>query len=256
MRRTIDAIAGFMEEARGRGARDVAAVGTAALRDAHNRDEFLDRVLEKCGLKIDVIPGEEEARLSFLAVRRDPQWRAIDHLVVVDVGGGSTELIQGEPSGNRIASRRSVNIGAVKLTERFLKGDPPAVQELAAANRAVAQAFAAQPTDDEPSTAHAVGVGGTLTNLAAIDLGGRPTTPEGVHGHALRADRLDKIIETLSGATVEERKRIPGLDPARADIILGGAILLAQALAHLRADSLDVSTRGLRWGVLYDRFSI
>ena len=112
------------------------------LRDAENRDDFLQRAQERLGLTIDVIPGEEEARLSYLAVRRDPQWRSQAHLRVIDIGGGSTEIIEGTPNGNDIASRISVNYGAVRLTEQFLRSDPPTVQQLEEANLAVMKAFA------------------------------------------------------------------------------------------------------------------
>ncbi len=253
MRRTLDAIADFVSLAREQQVRRIAAVGTAALRDAENRAEFLQRVQERCGLAVEVISGEEEARLSYLAVRRDPHWRNCNRLLVVDIGGGSTEIIQGEAHTDRIASRRSANLGAVKLTERYLKSDPPTIVQLASANQAAAEEFSRVellPTDGEVQI---VGVGGTMTNLAAIEKGGWQE-PEVLHGYTLSADTLEDTIALLAARTVEERKQIPGLDPARADIILGGAILLSQALAHIGAAALDVSTRGLRWGLLYDRF--
>jgi exopolyphosphatase/guanosine-5'-triphosphate,3'-diphosphate pyrophosphatase len=254
MRRTLDALAGFVGIAREQGVRGIAAVGTAALREAANRDEFLRRAQERCGLAIDVISGEEEARLSYLAVRRDPHWRAFPRLLVIDIGGGSTEIIEGEPNGDAIAARRSVSLGAVKLTERYLKSDPPTVTQLAAAHQIAAEEFGSVTLSASNSGTQVVGVGGTMTNLAAIALQGR-TDPESLHGHTLRADALEDLIERFASRTVAERKQIPGLDPARADIILGGAILLSQALAHIGATALDVSTRGLRWGVLYDRFA-
>lgn len=254
MRRTLDALAGFVGIACERGVRGIAAVGTAALREAENRDEFLRRAQERCGLTIEVISGEEEARLSYLAVRRDPHWRAFPRLLVIDIGGGSTEIIEGEPNGDAIASRRSVNLGAVRLTERYLKSDPPTVTQLAAANQIAAEAFGSVALSASPGETQVVGVGGTMTNLAAIDQQGR-TDPESLHGHTLRADALEDLIALFAARTVAARKQIPGLDPARADIILGGAILLSQALAHIGSAALDVSTRGLRWGVLYDRFA-
>jgi exopolyphosphatase/guanosine-5'-triphosphate,3'-diphosphate pyrophosphatase len=258
MRRTLDALAEFVATAHAEGARAIVAVGTAALRDAENQDEFLRRAQERCGLTIEVIPGEEEARLSYLAVRRDPHWRDYARLLVVDIGGGSTELIRGEPHTARIAARTSVNLGAVKLTETYLRSDPPTVAQLTAANQAAAEGFDAftLPSDfrahgDEGF--RVVGVGGTLTNLGAMDRGGI-SPAEVLHGHTLTNDALEDQISRLASRTIEERKQIPGLDPRRADIILGGAILLSQALAHIGSESIDVSTRGLRWGVLYDRF--
>ncbi len=270
MRRTLDALAELVDAGRAHQARAFAAVGTAALRDAENRDDFLQRAQERMGLSIDVIPGEEEARLSYLAVRRDPHWRGQAHLRVIDIGGGSTEIIEGTPNGNNIASRISVNYGAVKLTEQFLRSDPPTVQQLEDANLAVLKAFArideeafhsADTGSDKPAaTAFAssqeyalVGVGGTVTNLGAMDQGGK-LGDESLHGHLLTADQLGEHIDRLATRTVAQRLELPGLDPRRADIILGGAILLAQALSRLDAPSLAISTRGLRWGLLYDRF--
>ncbi|HZO90917.1 MAG TPA: hypothetical protein VFB38_21510 [Chthonomonadaceae bacterium] len=253
MRRTLDAIADFVALAQVQGARQIAAVGTAALREAANRDEFLRRVRERCGITIDVLSGEEEARLSYLAVRRDPHWRAYAGLIVIDVGGGSTEIIQGEAHSSRIATRQSVNLGAVKLTERYFKSDPPTIAQLAAANQVVAEEFDRMALNPVAGGTQVVGVGGTVTNLASMDLQGtRPL--EQLHGHTLQADALEDLTARLASRTIQERKQIPGLDPARADVILGGAIILSQALAHLGSAALDVSTRGLRWGVLYDRF--
>jgi exopolyphosphatase/guanosine-5'-triphosphate,3'-diphosphate pyrophosphatase len=272
MLRTLDALNQLAQAARAHKVRAVAAVGTAALRDAENRDDFLRRVRERCGFDIEIIPGEEEARLSYLAVRRDPQWRSVTHLRVIDIGGGSTEVIQGLPGTDQVASRISVNYGAVKLTETFLKSDPPTITQLEQANQAVQDAFEripihapapnaesvgspddAQAKSNDTEVYTLVGVGGTVTNLGAIDQGGRGGIAP-LHGHVLSAERLGSHIDLLAASTVEQRKTLPGLDPRRADIILGGAILLAQALARLNEPSVAISTRGLRWGLLYDRF--
>jgi exopolyphosphatase / guanosine-5'-triphosphate,3'-diphosphate pyrophosphatase len=253
MRRAIDALADFVKNAREAGVEQIAAIGTAALRDAENQAEFLQRIEERCGFSIEVISGWEEARLSYLAVRRDRCWRDYSRLLVIDIGGGSTEIVQGETGTDQIAERTSVNLGAVKLTESILRSDPPSITQLAAAQQAAAERFAAVELLPSPEKAQVIGVGGTLTNLGAMDLGGN-TTSETLHGHVLSLQKLEGQIALLASRTVAERKEIPGLDPNRADIILGGAILLSQALARLGSPSVDVSTRGLRWGLLYDRF--
>ena len=252
MRRTLDALAEMADAAREKNALTTIAVGTAALRDAENRDDFLRRAKERTGVTVEVIPGEEEARLSYLAVRRDPVWSREGRLRVIDIGGGSTEIIQGEPGGERIESRISVNLGAVKLTEGFLRSDPVSVTQLGDANTAAAAQFA-QVHVTPDADALLVGVGGTLTNLAAMQLGRVPEADE-LNGARLSSEALSILTNRLADATITERKTIPGLDPRRADIILAGAILLAQALAHLNASEVAVSTRGLRWGVLFDRF--
>lgn len=254
MRRTLDALDRLAGVAREQGAAEIAAVGTAALRDAVNRDEFLNRLREQSSLELEVISGQEEARLSFLAVRRDPRWLHLGRLFVIDIGGGSTEIIQGAAATDAVIARTSVNIGAVKLTEQYLKSDPPTTEQLSAANHAIEQAFDAvriEPEADE--IPHVVGVGGTFTNLGAMWLA-RAASPETLHGLTMMVDGLNAQCIQLAGQTLEQRKAVIGLDPARADIILGGILLLLHALARIGVDRVDVSTRGLRWGVLYDRF--
>ncbi len=254
IRRTIEALTEFTGVANAHGVTRIAAVGTAALREAENREDFLRRSRDICGLDVAVIPGEEEARLSYLAVRRDAHWSKREELVVIDIGGGSTEIVVGKAGEDKISARVSIKAGAVRLTETYLKSDPPTIAQLAAANHAMSEAFAEAHLDTRcvSTDIQVVGVGGTLTNLGSIDLGGRGD--QTLHGHTLRADNLEMQMALFASRTVEERKQIPGLDPRRADIILGGAILLAQALAFLGSVTVDVSTRGLRWGLIYDRF--
>ncbi len=251
MRRNLDALKWFAEVAKEEGVAGIAAVGTAALRDAENREDFLRRVYDATGIPIEVISGDEEARLSYLAARRDPHWLSHRELIVIDVGGGSTEVIFGLDS--QIVSRMSVNIGAVKLTESILRSDPPTITQLSNANLEAQAQFGSLPLGYDPVNAVVVGVGGTVSNLAAMGLG-RFATSETLHGFELTQDALEDRMEQLATLTIEQRKTVEGLDPKRADIILGGAILLSQALARLNSLKIAVCTRGLRWGVLYDRF--
>lgn len=257
IRRALETLAQYVVTLKALNVCGIACVGTAALRDAENADDFIRRAQDETGLTVEVISGEEEARLSFLAVRRDPHWRNLPLLDVIDVGGGSTEVIQGLAGTDRLGARLSVNLGAVKLTESYLKSDPPTVAQLEAANRAAAEGFARVTVLDRPVdslTPSVVGVGGTLTNLASMRMEGMRDL-EKLHGFRLTADALEAQISQLSALTVAQRREIPGLSPERADIILGGAILLSQALARIGSPAVDVSTRGLRWGVLYDRFA-
>ncbi|HLV79608.1 MAG TPA: Ppx/GppA phosphatase family protein [Chthonomonadaceae bacterium] len=255
MRRTLEALAEFVDLARAEDASAVAAVGTAALREAANQDTFLRRAQQRCGLDLEVLSGEEEARLTYLAVRRDPLWQAAARLIVIDIGGGSTEIIQGQPYSDAIAACLSLPLGAVGLTETWLRADPPTIAELAAADAAAARAFdsvALAPSPGRPRW-QVVGVGGTLVNLAAVDLNG-PDSLTSLHGHILTADTIAAQVSRFASCTLAQRRQIPGLEPRRADIILGGALLLGQALATLGSPSVAVSRRGLRWGVLYARF--
>jgi exopolyphosphatase/guanosine-5'-triphosphate,3'-diphosphate pyrophosphatase len=251
IRRTLEALKGFAAACRDYGVERVAAVGTSAVRDAANQEEFVTRARE-AGVEVEVIPGEEEARLSFLAVRLDPLWRDARSLLVVDIGGGSTEIIRGEPDSNRMASRVSLALGAVRLTGAALRSDPPTVQEMNEADAFARRAL--EGLDPPPGEYTAVGVGGTFTTMAAVHLGAETRDYARIHGLRLTARAVEAQVEHYAARSVEERKRIPGLDPLRADIILGGAITLNHVLQRLVTGSISVSTRGLRWGVLYDRF--
>lgn len=253
MRRTLDALDTLMSYTREFEVDNIVAVGTAALRDAQNSADFVQRVQDRFGIQLEVISGEEEARLSFQAVRRDNHWVDYPSLVVIDIGGGSTEIIQGNATSHDTLTRMSVNLGAVKLTERALRSDPPTVSQLQEATRTVLEAFDAANLPAAVLGSHVVGVGGTLTTLGAIYLEGIANA-EVLHGLTLHSHDLERIIERLASMSVEERKELPGLDPARADIILAGAMLLNHALAKIKSDRVDISTRGLRWGVIYDRF--
>jgi exopolyphosphatase / guanosine-5'-triphosphate,3'-diphosphate pyrophosphatase len=250
IRRTLDGLREFVTTCRELQVSAIAAVGTAALRESANGDDFVSRA-RAVGVEVLPISGDEEARLSFLAVCSDPLWREAESLLVIDIGGGSTEVIYG---GRRSSSpqRTSIPLGAVKLTEIALRSDPPTLREMDEANDLAAQAFHSLARDAQGATA--VGVGGTLVNLAAVDLGDADQTPALLHGHVLSQSTVESQCALFGSHSVAERKRIAGLDPARADIILGGATILSRAMAAAACEEIAVSCRGLRWGLLYDRF--
>lgn len=264
IRRTLDGLREFVQFCEEQGVTEasrIAAVGTAALRDAVNREEFLARARE-IGLTIEAIPGEEEARLSFLAVRRDPLATLQDArkpLLVIDIGGGSSEVILSNAAGTDVGKRVSVPLGAVRLTESFLLSDPPTVQQIADAGRRIEEGFAefAQHTFQGGTQAgafHAVGVGGTIVNLASVKRGLAEQKAEQLHGTLLNLGDVEQQVNLYASRTKEQRKEIVGLSPARADIILGGALILSRVMTAFHLETVTVSTRGLRWGVLYDRF--
>lgn len=251
IRRTLETLRDYAALCRKEEAQEIVAVGTAALRDAVNQEEFILRARE-IGVEVRPISGEEEARLSYLAVRRDPLWRAAGPLLVIDIGGGSTEFILGQTGSHEMAGRISLPIGAVRLTEAALHSDLPSIRQINDANRIAAEVLKGLTLPRE--NYQAVGVGGTFVNMAAVSLHRADPDPEALHGCLLSLPEIEAQVETYAARTVEQRKQIIGLDPARADIILGGAILLAQALFHCRLNAIAVSCHGLRWGVLYDRF--
>jgi exopolyphosphatase / guanosine-5'-triphosphate,3'-diphosphate pyrophosphatase len=247
--RTIDAIAAIVEEARREGADEIAAVGTAGLRAAANSGEFLAAVEERCGIALEVISGEEEARLAYTAAIAD-LGRLEGTLVTFETGGGSTQFTFGR--GGRIDEQFSVDVGAVRFTERF--GLDGAVDEetVAAALEALARDLA--PIEGRPMPDAVVGMGGGVTNLAAVKLELATYDPDIVRGTELTLGELDALIERFRVRSADERREIVGLQPKRAEVILAGACVVRTVLATLGRGSLSVSDRGLRHRLLVERF--
>jgi exopolyphosphatase/guanosine-5'-triphosphate,3'-diphosphate pyrophosphatase len=249
MARTTEAVADMVAEAHRHAAVEVAAVGTAGMRQAPNRDELVDAVRERCGVTIEVIPGEEEARLAYVAATASlsvPGRR----LVVFDSGGGSSQFTFGEVG--RIDEQFSVDVGAVRFAERFgLAGAVPAgtVEEAVAAVTAELGRLDGRERPDA-----VVAIGGTATNLAAVRHGLTTYDPDVVHGTTLDLAEIDRQIELYRTRDAAQRRSIAGLQPARAEVILAGACIERAILTALGQDSLTVSDRGLRHGVFAERF--
>ena len=250
VRRTVDAIAELAEEARHAGAEEIAVVGTAGLRQAVNSDEFLDAVRERAGVLVEVIAGDEEARLSFLAAA-DALHLGTGRLGVFETGGGSSQFTFGEDG--RVQERFSLDLGAVPVTERFGLDRAVDEQTVAAAQEAIASQLG--PLEGRPPLDVLVGIGGAITNLAGVQLGLDRYEPGRVRGLELGAAEVDRQIELYRTRDAEERRGIRGLQPKRAEVILAGACIVRTVLAKLGRDSLTVSDQGLRHGVLLERFS-
>jgi exopolyphosphatase/guanosine-5'-triphosphate,3'-diphosphate pyrophosphatase len=250
VRRTVDAIAELAEEARRAGAEEIAVVGTAGLRQAVNSDEFLDAVRERAGVLVEVIAGDEEARLSFLAAA-DALLLGTGRLGVFETGGGSSQFTFGEDG--RVQERFSLDLGAVPVTERFGLDRAVDEQTVAAAREAIASQLG--PLEGRPPLDVLVGIGGAITNLAGVQLGLDRYEPGRVRGLELGAAEVDRQIELYRTRDAEERRGIRGLQPKRAEVILAGACIVRTVLAKLGRDSLTVSDQGLRHGVLLERFS-
>ena len=250
VRRTVDAIAELAEEARRAGAEEIAVVGTAGLRQAVNSDEFLDAVRERAGVLVEVIAGDEEARLSFLAAA-DALHLGMGRLGVFETGGGSSQFTFGQDG--RVQERFSLDLGAVPVTERFGLDRAVDEQTVAAAREAIASQLG--PLEGRPPLDLLVGIGGAITNLAGVQLGLDRYEPGRVRGLELGAAEVDRQIELYRTRDAEERRGIRGLQPKRAEVILAGACIVRTVLAKLGRDSLTVSDQGLRHGVLLERFS-
>jgi exopolyphosphatase/guanosine-5'-triphosphate,3'-diphosphate pyrophosphatase len=251
LQRTADAIVGMVEESRAAGAAEIAAVATAGMRQADNSAELIDAVSDRCGVGIEVISGEEEARLAYRAATS-----ALDvghgSLVVFDTGGGSTEFTFGQ--NGKVEERFSLDVGAASYTERFGLDGAVSGEDLARARQAIASDLAQLDGRQQPSAL--VGLGGALTNLAAV----RHALPEYdsdvVQGTVLDRAEVDRQIELYRTRTADQRREITGLQPARAEVILAGACIVRAVLDMLRCDELTVSDRGLRHGLLVERFGV
>jgi exopolyphosphatase/guanosine-5'-triphosphate,3'-diphosphate pyrophosphatase len=244
----VDALARMTQAAERRGVTRIALVATSAVRDAANGAEFVERVKQEIGIPLEVIDGETEARLAFLSVREHfaiVRGRA----VVADIGGGSLELVLAV--GGLVEHVVSFPFGAVRATEQFFAGgsDAAGVRRLRAAVRQrLRRALPAR----EWSGARFFGSGGTFTNAARVmfarESGEVP--PGGVHGAAVNQGEMHRILEWFSGLSVDERRKVAGLNPERADIIVAGLAVATEAMAHFNAPSVTVSAFGLREGLL------
>jgi len=240
--RTLEVLASYAAAARSAGAARVRAVATSAVRGAADRDRFLDRAADALGVRPEVIDGEEEAVLSFLGAAGGVGGPG--PYLVIDVGGGSTEFVFGADSPEFL---RSIDLGSRRITERCLRSlaaDPPA---LAAARRAAGEAFAEVALPGVPRTV--VGTGGTYTALGAIALDLAAYDPERVHGSVLTLTTLDALAERLAALSLEETAALPSLDPARAPVLLGGALVGAEALRRSGRPELVVSEADLLDGI-------
>lgn len=250
MTRTVSAIAAMASEARAAGVSAIAAVGTMGMRTARNSQQFIDSVEQRCGVRIEIIPGDEEGRLAYLAVKSG-LGLADGSLAIFDTGGGSTQFTFGR--GSTVEERFSLNVGAVRFTEKYgLAGVIPAEQLQLAIS-----AIAAELTriDGRPAPDTLVGMGGAITNIAAVKHALAKYDPDVIQGSVIERAEVERQIELYRSRSVEERRAIVGLQPKRADVILAGACIVKIVMDKLCKDKLAVSDRGLRHGLLIDRFA-
>jgi len=246
MQRGFQALKGYLKQCREIGVEKIFAVGTSALREAKNSALFLQRVKENYGLSIDVISGEEEAHLSFLAVAEDLKDRE-RVLLVVDVGGGSTELIHGKD--NDILQWTSLPLGIVRFSERFLLSDPVKEAEWKAMAEEIRKQLSRFSFPREPVLM--ISIGGTGTALASVELGLEIFIPEKIHRFVLTREALRNQLSLYLSKTVEERKTIKGLPSARADVILAGGTILYLIMEEADCSSFMISSHGVRYGLIY-----
>ncbi len=206
---------------------------TSAARDASNRDEFFDAAEAIVGVRPELLAGDEEGRLSFAGATAELEPGGGPWLVV-DIGGGSTELVVGPGPDGGPRAVRSLDMGCVRLTERFLAGDPPSPESVAEA-RAFAAGLMEQAVSDQPAFLEGrrmVGLAGTVAALAAVDQGIAEYDRSKVHHYRLEAARVGEMLTRLASMTAAERRAVPGIEADRADVIVGGTIVLAEVLSR------------------------
>lgn len=248
MDRGLQTLTQYLERCKAMEVQKIFSVGTSALREGANSEDFLRIIKDRLDLSIEIISGEDEARLSFLAVSRDLK-ELSKSILVIDVGGGSTEFILGK--GERIEQWASLPLGSVRFTEQFLHSDPIQKREWEEMEKEIRKLLPQIPHPNDFFSI--VAVGGTATTLASVEQGLDAFDFEKIHHFVLEKEGLKKQLLLYRSKTIEERRKILGLHPSRADVILAGGAILYMAMEELNCPSVLVSCHGIRYGLLYER---
>ena len=229
--RVRNCLADYRKELETLGAERTLCIATSSVRDAENGEAFLGELEWSYGFTTRLLSGEEEAAMMIrgVAAGRPP----LDDVLVVDIGGGSTELVRAK--GDDVAFSTSLDVGCVRITERFLSTDPPTRPELAGAGAYVRSLL------PDLEAGAAIGVAGTITTLAALDLGDDEYDPERTHGHRLPLASVEEQLERLAAKTTEELRAIPAIEPGRASVIVAGVVILREVMAAYGLAEIEVS---------------
>lgn len=246
--KTIDALSDFLDICERYDDISIHAVATSAVREAANQEEFLHRVKEKTNLEIQVIPWEEEARLTLQGVL----WRISGEgktVLTFDIGGGSTEFILS--AGKNLLGSDGTSLGVVRLTERFITQHPVDKNEYQNLENYLRQELTGvkERLPDEPINLM-IGTAGTVTTLAAMDKNIYPYDPLKVHGTTLHKRRIGEILEDLKNRSLKERLQLQALERGREDLIIAGTAIALQAMSIFGCEELTVSEYGLREGII------
>lgn len=248
--RTAACLDDYARIVRALGVVHVGVVATSAMRDAAGGAALREHVRSLFGVDARILSGNEEARLAFRGSVAGLEDLEGPHLAVFDIGGGSTEVVLGRLKDGgeaEIAFASSFDLGSVRLTERLVSHDPIAAGEIEAVLEAARSAFANVPALGLATTP--IGTAGTMTTLAAVSLKLDPYDGARVHGHVLDVEELRAVVARLAGLTAEARRRLPGMEPKRADVIVAGGCIAMALLDHWGAGRVRVSDRGVRWGL-------
>jgi len=239
--RVRNCLAEYRRELESLGAERTLCIATSSVRDAENGEAFLGEVEWSYGFATRLLSGEEEAAMMIRGVTsgRPP----LDGVLVVDIGGGSTELVLAETGD--VAFSTSLDVGCVRITERFLGSDPPSRPELAAAGAYVRSLL------PELTATAAIGVAGTVTTLATLDLGDSEYAPERTHGHRMPLASVEEQLERLAAMTTDERVGVPGIEPGRAPVIVAGIVVLREVMRAYGLEEIEVSERDVLHGAAF-----
>ncbi len=246
--RTVQVLREYREVMDGHGVERVRVTATSAARDAANREEFFDAAEAVIGARPELLGGHEEGRLSFLGATAGLE-PADGPFLVVDIGGGSTEFVVGATEPDEVTS---VDMGCVRVTERFLRADPPEPEELSQAI-SVVHAHLDDVEREAPAAKEArrlVGLAGTVTTVAAVELGLAEYDPERIHHFVLTRAAAEDVFRTLATESLTDRIHNPGLEEARAHVIVGGAAILVTVMRHFGFDECLVSEADILDGLV------
>lgn len=231
---------------------EVVVAATSAVREAENRQYFIDLVKKEIGFDIEVISGEEEARRTFLGIMQGVD-KGLGDIVAIDIGGGSTEFIFGKEG--RIKEKISIDLGVVKLTEKYIKSDPILQSDLARMQGKIRESIREVVLRmGNIGGTRLVGTAGSITTLAAIDQKLEAYNPLRINNYILKLASLKEIFSDLVSKSTKERRMIKGLEPGREDIIAAGAAILITAMEEMDYESIIVSDYGLREGLVIDAY--
>lgn len=249
LKRAVAAISKFLDEAASFDVQSIQLVGTSALRDASNSAYVLDEIQNKLNVEIKIIPESQEALYAYSSVKNDPLLSVLPNsFAITDVGGGSSEIIYGDNSS--IITSSSINIGAIKITERFLNVNPIPIDNIISAKSYIKNLIQASIKNITPK--ELICIGGTAINLAHIVNRIPIESTDNIHAKIISIADVNKAVETLSNMTLNQRRLITGLDPKRADIIIGGILIIESFASEMKLDQIKISIRGLRHALLYD----
>ena len=244
--RCLDALKFCCQKIDSHGVDEILAVGTAALRNAKDGKKFIKEIENQLGLSFIILSGEEEAELSFKAITHEFSHLG-KSLFMIDIGGGSTELVEGDI--NNIKSRISLNVGTVSFSEKYFKNDPPTYKDLSSAKKELSKIIL--PLSSQPQNSVVIGVAGTVTTLKAVEMKMENYDHSFIHGKELTLNSIIKLGNLFLSMPNLKRAKLKGLPSERSDIIPMGVIILEAILRKINRQSIIISDHGLRWGLIY-----